>query len=328
MGPKLRLHIILFILVLCSTALYLKKEYSWKTLETKGDAHARHENAFVECDGKFYLLGGRGIKPVDIFDPVNNTWTQGAPPPIEIHHFQAVSYKGKVILPGAMSGKYPDEKPLANMYVYDPTYDMWTIGPEVPENRRRGSAGSVVIGDDLFMICGITDGHNGGHVTWVDKYNFMTREWTVLPDAPRTRDHFHAVMAKGKIYAFAGRNTSKNTNQVFDLTIPEVDVYDISGKSWDVLAQEIHIPRAGASVALLKDQIYIIGGESMFHKEAHNEIEIWNLKSEDWVPINYLNGGRHGTQAITYRNKIYIAAGCGNRGGNPELNSIEVFSRE
>jgi len=328
MRPTLLSYTILFSLLLGSVAFLLKKEYSWKTINTEGDAQPRHENAFVECNGKFYLLGGRGIKPVDIFDPLSNSWSQGAAPPIEIHHFQAVSYKGKILLPGAMTGKYPDETPLANIYVYDPAYDMWTLGPEVPENRRRGSAGSVVIEDELYMICGITDGHNGGHVAWTDKYNFMTREWTILPDAPRARDHFHAVLAKGKIYAFAGRNTSKDSNQVFDLTIPKVDVYDVFGESWELLPQEMHIPRAGASVALLKDQIYIIGGESMFHKEAHNEIEIWNIKSEDWVPINYLNTGRHGTQAITYRNKIYIAAGCGNRGGSPELNSIEVFEKE
>jgi hypothetical protein len=27
-----------------------------------------------------------------------------------------------------------------------------------------------------------------------------------------------------------------------------------------------------------------------------------------------------------YKNKIYIADGCGKRGGEPELNSIEVFN--
>ena len=28
----------------------------------------RHETGFVECQGKFYLIGGRGIKPVEEFD--------------------------------------------------------------------------------------------------------------------------------------------------------------------------------------------------------------------------------------------------------------------
>lgn len=319
--------IIIFSSIVLATAFVVKKEYSWRIIETEGEATERHENSFVEAEGKFYLLGGRGIKPIDIYDPVTNTWTKGAEPPVEIHHFQAVSYHGKIIAGGAMTGAYPDEIPLPNFYVYDPIYDNWTLGPEIPEARRRGSSGVVVIEDKMYLICGIIDGHNGEHVKWMDTYDFLEREWSILPDAPRPRDHFHAVVAKNKIYTFAGRNTSKNTDQVFDLTIPQVDVFDLSNNAWSTMKKELHIPRAGASVAYLKNQIYIIGGESMFDTVAHNEIEIWDIKLEKWMPINYLQRGRHGTQAIVYRNKIYIAAGCGNRGGNPELNTLEVFDK-
>ena len=322
------IYLILVLLLISLSAFLVKKEYSWKILETKGQPTARHENAFVESEGKFYLLGGRGIKPVDIYNPQNNSWTKGAESPVEIHHFQAVSYHGKIIAGGAMTGPYPDEKPLANFYVYDPEYDHWTLGPEIPEERRRGSSGVVIHEEKLYLVCGIKDGHNGDHKSWVDVYDFQSRKWEILPDAPRARDHFHAVVAENKIYAFAGRNTSKNTNQVFDLTIPQIDVYDIKLNSWSTLKKEIHIARAGASVALLKNEIFIIGGESMFTNEAHNEIEIWNLKLEKWMPIKYLERGRHGTQAISYSNKIWIAAGCGNRGGSPELNSLEVYSKE
>ena len=318
---------IIYLVVICSTALALKKEYSWKILETEGEPVARHESSFVECEGKFYLLGGRGVKPVDIYNPISNSWSKGAETPVEIHHFQAVSYRGKIIAAGAMTGPYPNEIPLPNLYVYEPEYNMWTIGPEIPAQRRRGSSGVVIHEDRLFLICGIVDGHNGNHVNWLDSYDFLARRWEVLEDAPRPRDHFHALVADEKIFAFAGRNTSKNTDQVFDLTIPQVDFYDLETGSWGTLPKEIHIPRAGASVALLKNEIFIIGGESMFDKTAHNEIEIWNLKQEKWMPINYLQRGRHGTQAIVYRNKIYIAAGSGNRGGSPELNSIEVYTK-
>jgi len=320
--------LLIFLLFVAVSAFIVKKEYSWKIIETKGEPTARHENSFVESEGKFYLVGGRGIKPIEIYNPLNNTWTKGAEPPVEIHHFQAVSYHGKIIAGGAMTGPYPDEKPLPNFYVYDPIYDSWTLGPEIPEGRRRGSSGVVIIEDKMYMICGIIDGHNGDHVKWMDVYDFQKRKWSIFPDAPRSRDHFHAVLADNKIYAFAGRNTSKNTDQVFDLTIPQVDVFDPKTNSWSTMEKEIHIPRAGASVAVLKNEIFIIGGESMFEKIAHNEIEIWNLKLEKWMPINYLKQGRHGTQAIVYRNKIFIAAGCGSRGGSPELNSIEVYSKD
>ena len=52
----------------------------------------RHEHGYVQVGSRFYLLGGRRIQPVDIFDPATGLWTKGAPPPIEIHHFQAVPF--------------------------------------------------------------------------------------------------------------------------------------------------------------------------------------------------------------------------------------------
>ena len=89
-----------------------------ETIATDNLPSARHECGFVEANGLFYLIGGRKIKPVDIFDTKTNTWTQGAKPPIEIHHFQAISYKEDIYIIGAMTGKYPHEKPLEKILIY------------------------------------------------------------------------------------------------------------------------------------------------------------------------------------------------------------------
>src|SRR3712207_3186322 len=61
---------------------------SWVSVTpSSGSPTARHEASFVQAGNKFYLLGGRGIKPVQVFDPVNKTWTNKANTPIELHHF-------------------------------------------------------------------------------------------------------------------------------------------------------------------------------------------------------------------------------------------------
>ncbi len=62
----------------------------WTTVTAKGQPHARHENGFIEFQGKFYLIGGRRIQPVDIYDPVANSWSSASKPPIEVHHFQPI----------------------------------------------------------------------------------------------------------------------------------------------------------------------------------------------------------------------------------------------
>ncbi|MEQ8683603.1 MAG: kelch repeat-containing protein [Cyclobacteriaceae bacterium] len=300
---------------------------SWEQLECNGAPHARHECSCVEADGRFYLLGGRGIKPVDIFDPKTNTWTQGAEPPIEVHHFQAVAYQGKVYVMGGMTGKYPHEDPIAQIVIYNPAEDVWEMGDSIPSDRQRGGAGVVVSGNSAYILSGITDGHWEGHVKWVDQYNFETGEWTILQDAPRARDHFHAALYDGKIYCAAGRNSSAKTKETFNLTIPEVDVYDIATNSWTTLPAEQNIPteRAGTTAIFLDDKLLVIGGESAAQETAHAEVEAFDISDGSWTQLDQLERGRHGAQAILFNQSVYIAAGCGNRGGKPELDTIEKY---
>ena len=299
----------------------------WETISSTTRPIARHECSFVAVDSEFYLLGGRGIKPVSIYNTETNTWSAGKESPMEIHHFQAVSYKGSIYMFGAMSGKYPYEKPLKNILIYNPEENEWKIGPEIPKERRRGSAGVIVHEDKAYIVSGIVDGHNSTHVPWVDVYDFKTETWGILEDAPRPRDHFHAAYKDGKIYAAGGRNSSYATNQTFDLTVAEVDIYDIESNTWSTLTKENNIPtmRAGTSSAFLGNDLIVIGGESLAQKEAHNTIEAYNIKSKTWRNLQNINRGRHGSQAIVYKNKVYIVAGSGNRGGKPELSSLEVF---
>src|SRR5688572_9469343 len=116
---------------------------SWQSVQYANGTSplARHENGFAEVNGKFYLIGGRGIKNVNIFDPVTRIWTAGAAPPIELHHFQAVVYQNKIYAICALTGAYPVETPVDRIYIYDPALNTWTQGATIPISRRRGSAG-------------------------------------------------------------------------------------------------------------------------------------------------------------------------------------------
>ena len=49
----------------------------WETILSATHPIARHECSFVTVDSKFYLLGGRGIKPVSICNTETNTWRVG-----------------------------------------------------------------------------------------------------------------------------------------------------------------------------------------------------------------------------------------------------------
>ncbi len=321
-----RVLILLFaVMGYCAFAEQSITSFRWQTVETQGQPQCRHECAFTACAGKLYLIGGRRIQPVNVYDLKTNQWTNASKPPVEIHHFQPVIRDGKIYLFGVMTGKYPNETPLPNVLIYDPATDAWSQGAEIPEDRRRGSCGVVLHNGKIYMVCGIREGHQGGFVPWLDEYDPVANTWRRLADAPRPRDHFAAVVIEGKIYVAGGRRTSKRTGQVFNLTIPEVDVYDIQTNTWATLTEDLPTQRAGTSTVAWDGKLLVIGGESA-QKQAHNQVQMYDPAAKKWQVLSPLVRGRHGTGAVVLDGKIYTCAGSGGQGGGPELTSLEVFA--
>ena len=301
--------------------------YEWQTLTCTGEPTARHEAAFIEANGKFYLVGGRRIQEISIFDPKTNTWTSGAKPPLEIHHFQGFSYRDNIYVVGAHTGKYPHETPLPQAYIYYPKTNSWAKGFDLPKGRLRGSTTATVYKNKLYIAGGILDGHWDGHVKWFDSYDFKTGKWEKLPDAPRARDHATSVISNDKLYMLGGRVSSGKIKKIMDLTIPEVDVYDFKTGKWSTLESPVPTQRAGCTAISIGNKILFAGGESMSQIAAHDEIESLDTKTNTWSILPSLNQGRHGTQLIWYKKKLYIASGCSERGGGTETTSIECFTK-
>lgn len=328
MSRKILVISLFFCLLLVETKNINAQTYNWYSLETTGNAIERHENAFVRAGNKFILLGGRGMKPIDIYDTQTQEWTEGAQPPFEIHHIQAVELDGLIYVIGAMTGGWPYETPLSHILIYDSVVDKWAIGPEIPEHRRRGGAGTIVYNDKIYVVCGIINGHTSGWVSWLDEFDPKTNEWQELPNAPRARDHLHAAVVDDKLVVAGGRRSGYGGGG-FETTVEQTNVYDFDTGEWTELPSpegDIPTQRAGIAAAVHQGNVVIIGGESGSQETAHSEAEMLDLSTGIWEPLPSLNRGRHGTQAITFEDMIITGAGSGNRGGGPELNSFEVFA--
>ena len=280
---------------------------------------ARHENAFVEVGGKFYLLGGRGIKNVGIYDPATKIWTAGAQSPIELHHFQAIAYQNKIYAIGALTGAYPSETPVANVYIYDVATNAWTMGATIPAARRRGSSGVVQFNNKFYIIAGTQNGHNGGFVNWVDSYDPATNAWATLANAPEARDHFQASVVNGKIYCIGGRRTTQP--DFAGNTVSAVNVYDIATNTWTSPTQ-IPTPRAGHAVMLVNNDIVVAGGEVNNQAGALNTVESYNVTNNTWTTRPTLNVGRHATQLIYFGGALYLAAGSSTQAAAGENNTM------
>ncbi|UXP31990.1 galactose oxidase [Reichenbachiella agarivorans] len=300
----------------------------WHALETIGQATPRHESGLVIFSGNLYLIGGRGVKPVEVLDLETNEWTQKQPTPIEMHHITPVVVGDKIYVVGGLTGGYPKEQPIGQVYVYDPVTDQWNTIFEIPKERQRGAGGVVVDGDNIYLVNGITYGHTSGTNAMMDVYHVSSNTWESLPDVPHIRDHSTAAIVNHKLYALGGRNTSHheegNFMAFFQAVVTEVDVYDLKSGQWSTLSTELPIPSAGAGIAAWKKGLIYVGGETG-DNPARNEAYYLDARKESWEALPKLNQGRHGTNAAIVDDKLYIGAGSGNRGGGPELNSVEVL---
>lgn len=311
----------------CSSPL-ISNNLAWKEIKATGEVTARHEAGLIAINNNIYLLGGRRINPVDVYNIQTNSWSNNRPSLIEIHHFQPVAFNNKIYVVGAMTGYFPNEKKLSHILIYDPKTDQWQTGAEIPSERRRGGAAVSVFNNKLYISGGITQGHVTGTVTWFDEYDPETNQWRKLPNMPHGRDHFQSAIIDNKLYAAGGRKTSKLTRQLFSLVVKEVDVYDFNKKSWSTLKSPLPTGRAGNATIAVNHQLVVVGGESGSQKRAHSEVEIFDTHTKKWLPGPKLNIGRHGSGVVQINNELWTISGSGGRGGGPELTSIEQLILE
>ncbi|MFY9160079.1 Kelch repeat-containing protein [Aquirufa ecclesiirivi] len=300
---------------------------SWNIITSQQAAQKRHESSMVECDGKFYALGGRGKRPIEEFDPKTYNWTVLADAPMEFHHFQAISFQHEIYVIGALTGNYPHEKPIPQFLIFNPKTKTWREGASIPADRLRGSVGVFTRGNKIYLVAGIIDGHYDGHVKWFDEYDTKSNTWKIMPDAPRARDHFQAVMVgKDKAYVAGGRTSHAKIGKVLDLCIKEVDVFDFKSNQWSTLAEGLPTLRAGTSSIANGPYLAVMNGESVKQVPAHSEVEVLDTRTGTWSSLPNLLQGRHGTGVVYWKGKIYVVAGSANRGGGPELNEMECLT--
>ena len=282
---------------------------------------ARHEAGMVSMNGKLYLMGGRGSRAISVYDPTNKTWTNKAAPPFEMHHFQPVVWGGKIYVVGAMTCCYPTETTVANIYTYTPATNLWAKAGAIPASRLRGSAGSVVYNNKIYLIGGNTKGHSGGMVSWFDEYDPQTDEWRTLPSAPTKRDHMQVAVANDKLVVAAGRQTSYP--KTFDNVVSVVDVFDFNSRTWSRVAN-IPNPRAGTMTVNVGDEVIVMGGETKGFSLARNKVEAFNVNTGQWRALQPLTQGRHGGGAAVLGSAIHVVSGNTRIGGGYESSSHET----
>jgi Kelch motif protein/thrombospondin type 3 repeat protein len=263
---------------------------------------ARQEVSYVQLGGNFYLAGGGTAHQV--FVPQTGQWSNVAPLPASIDHIQGVAVGGKIYYIGGLSN-WPSPH-VSTVYIYDPATNQFSQGASMGA-RGRGAGGVAVHDGKIYYAGGL---HNGTAVNWLDVYDPETDDWTPLPNMPTARDHFHAAVLDGKLWAIGGRNVHNGS------TTTANEAYSFASGTWSTNHAPLPTPRGGFSVATQGDEVFVIGGEDA--TKAHGTVEAYNVKTNTWRTIaTPMPVPRHGIQAAKCNGGFYVAAGGTAPGYNP-----------
>lgn len=284
-----------------------------------------------------------------VFDPVANAWADtGDRLKVAVDHVQGVAIGTKIYLIGGLTG-FDDKGNMMGwpygetgvVQVYDTVTGTVELGTPIASERARAAGGIAVYKGKIYMAGGL---HGGKAVRMFDEYDPRANDgkgaWTALADMPdrdtetpdilEGSDHFAAVVAKDRFWAIAGRDVQITATHV------ENAAYDFIAKKWvtmfkpGVTLKDAPIARGGHAAAVVGDEILLIGGETHSSNELKypegrtlRAVDAYNMTTNTWrvgtTPEGYalMPTPRHGIQAATCGDGIYIAGGGLRIGRNP-----------
>ena len=153
-------------------------------------------------EGRIYYVGGlhegTAVAWVDRYDPVANTWRQLPDMPTARDHVQAVVLGSRLHVIGGRRG--PMNSTTGDHDALDLDTGAWRTGL-APLPTPRGGYGATILGEEIVVIGGETEGHVFDEV---EAYRPVTGTWRALAPMPRPRHGFQAATCSGAIYVAAG----------------------------------------------------------------------------------------------------------------------------
>jgi N-acetylneuraminic acid mutarotase len=178
----------------------------------------------------------------------------------------------------------------------------------------RGAGGVAAYGGKIYYAGGIS---SGTATPRFDVYDPVANTWTQLDPMPRSREHFQAVVADGKLWAIGGRNLGINN------TIAQTDAYDFATGRWETGFAPIPTQRGGYAAGVVGGDIVVMGGER--GGIARPEVQVYDPSSDSWRSLGPMPVARHGVQAAECNGGLYLAGGGTDQGGGHATTYHDVF---
>ncbi len=225
---------------------------SWTTGASPGVARVDPNIGVI--NGKMYVVGGCitsdcriGVtSALEIYDPVGNSWLNGAPMPTARYGAASGVIAGKLYVSGGDTACPPCVNTDVTE-IYDPTMNAWTTGASIPlsfDNMTGAVAGGL-----LYAIGGYEQGISAA-VSNVQVYDPVANSWSTGSAMPTARQGAIAGIINGDIYVVGGSSTAAlATNESYD-------------PSTDMWTERTSVPtlRSGIAGSVVNSNLYAIDG--------------------------------------------------------------------
>jgi N-acetylneuraminic acid mutarotase len=283
---------------------------------------ARSEIGAAVIDGHIYVVGGitaggTPLAALEIYDPVNDTWSQGPEMPEPRHHAGVAAVNGRLyVIGGYGPGHYPwSEAGAATVFEFDPVAKRWAH--KSPMAQPRSAFTAVAVGEKIHCIGGLE-----GRVH--EAYDVARDTWETLPDMPSGREHLASAVIGTTLYVMGGRHTGDPRDfQRTTRNFGALEAYDTLARTWTQLPR-MEPARGGLGAAELGGKLYAFGGE---FPDVYSNVDEFDPATATWRVMRQMPTPRHGIATASIGGVIYVLGG-GTEFGFSASRTNEAFKPE
>ncbi len=217
--------------------------------------------------------------PTYVYDAVTDTWTNKTSVPIPSVGLRANVVDDKIYLIGGFAGR---SVPSNYNQVYVPSNDTWQSAVPIPYGASDYA--SAVVDNKIYITAGVT-ATMPSDSSLNQIYDVTTNTWTSGAPFPigfpldASAVATTGTFAPERIYVIFGQN---NVSYVAQLN----EIYNPADKTWSS-GEPDPISRTNSAVAVVNDQLYVIGGE-YDNYTATGVIITTFASNERYTPVGYV----------------------------------------
>jgi large repetitive protein len=269
-------------------------------------------------NGLAYLMGGRGIKNVDVYNPSTGVWTPKTGPPIELHHMQcvAVPTDNQIFIVSAWTGGYPMERNVDKIYVRINGYRSYCCQGQVSltHDSCLYNFSMLFMYATFALLCSIL---RNLILSAPQIYNILNDTWSGLENTlpePRRRGGAASVLVGRKIYVSHGNRGGHETGN-FSTSYGWLDYYNIDSNTWVTNLPDAPNPRDHTGGGLINKRYICVaggrdGGNIGFFNLVVLPTDCFDLQTNTWSVEDDIPQGRAGSSyGTTCDGKYLLVAG-------------------